>query len=574
VPLLGRAVPILADATVDPAKGTGAVMCCTFGDSADVQWWREHRLPLIALLGRDGRLGEAGGPYAGLRLAEARARILADLEAGGHMVDSRPATQSVRVHERCGTPLEILETRQWFVRVLDAKEALLEAGRKIAWHPAHMRVRYEHWVQNLAWDWCISRQRFYGVPFPAWHCAACGATVLADEDQLPVDPLADAPPSACACGSTDLRPDEDVMDTWATSSLSPQIAGQLFAHPELYAKVFPMQLRPQAHDIIRTWSFYSIARSHLHFGQVPWETLMISGHALDPQGRKFSKSKGNAPTTPMALIDRHGADPVRYWACSAALGADQPLSEDQMRQGRRLTIKLWSVARLAAQHSEYGGGEIGEGRALPEPLPAGDRALISWLQALVAEVTARWEAYDYAGALEQTERFFWGTFCDQYLELVKGRLYDGDEAGKESARATIGLAFGTIVRLLAPVMPHICEEIHAGLFAGEGGSIHTAGWPTLDASLHDDAAEATGLALFAIAGAARRYKTGHSRSLGSPLGRLTIACDDKRLRAALQECAFDICRVTRAATLEWRETPTDDLQEASPSLWVGIEEDF
>ncbi len=571
VPLSGRAVPILADPAVDPAKGTGAVMCCTFGDATDVRWWRERRLPLIPLLARDGRLGPAGGPYAGLTLAEARARILADLAAEGRAIAEHPASQSVRVHERCGTPLEILETRQWFVRLLDAKEALLEAGRKIAWHPAHMRVRYEHWVQNLAWDWCISRQRFYGVPFPAWHCASCGGAVLADEAQLPVDPLAAAPPRACGCGSTDLRPDEDVMDTWATSSLSPQIAGQMFARPELYARIFPMQLRPQAHDIIRTWSFYTIARSHLHFGQIPWEALMISGHALDPRGHKFSKSKGSAATTPMALIERHGADALRYWACSAALGSDQPVSEDQMRQGRRLATKLWSVARLAARHQENDGCFFGEGRARPETLPVGDRALLSWLQSLVAEVTARWEAYDYAGALEQTERFFWGTFCDQYLELVKARLYDGDEPGKHSARATVGLAFETVLRLLAPVLPHICEEIYAGLFARAGELIHTSAWPTADGSLRDHEAERAGAALFVIAGAARRHKTAHSRSLGSPLGRLTVACDDQRLRAALREFAFDIEGVTRAGAIEWREAPGGDLQEASPSLWVGID---
>lgn len=569
VPLIGRAVPILADPAVDPARGTGAVMCCTFGDTADVQWWRDHQLPLIPLLGPDGRLGAEGGPYAGLPLAEARARILADLgDRLGAPLPATPATQSVRVHERCGTPLEILETQQWFIRLLDAKEALLDAGRTIAWRPAHMRVRYEHWVQNLAWDWCISRQRFYGVPFPAWHCRSCGATVLADEADLPVDPLAAAPPRACACGSTDLRPDADVMDTWATSSLSPQIAGQMLADPGLYAQVFPMQLRPQAHDIIRTWCFYTIARSYLHFGQIPWETIMISGHALDPHGHKFSKSKGNAPTTPLALVERHGADALRYWSCGAALGADQPLSEEQMRQGRRLITKLWSVARLAEMQNAK--CEMQNAPVLHFAFCIGDRALLSWLQALVADVTARWEAYDYAGALEQTERFFWATFCDNYLELVKGRLYDGDPAGKESARAALGLAFLTIVKLLAPVLPHICEEIYARLFATGGESIHRSGWPAADESLRDPQAERAGLALFAIAAAVRRHKTAQSRSLGSALAGLTIACDDERLAAALRESACDIRGVTRAAAIRWQDAPAGELQEAAPSLWVGI----
>jgi valyl-tRNA synthetase len=356
VPLFGRRVPILTDTAVDPQKGTGAVMCCTFGDTTDVMWWREHRLPLIPLVTRQGRLGADGGPYAGLKLAAAKAQIVADLRdaksdhGGSLLLGERAADQTVRIHERCKTPLEILETRQWFIRVLDAKEALLEAGRKIDWHPQYMQARYEHWVENLAWDWCISRQRFYGVPFPLWHCDSCGAIILADEAHLPVDPTADAPPRACACGNTALRPEEDVMDTWATSSVSPQIAALRWAEATgsapgdagagasplgdpMYRRLFPMQLRPQAHDIIRTWAFYPIVKSHYHFGTIPWDTVMISGHGLDSSGRKLSKSAGNAASGPEALIERYGADAVRYWACGGALGVDQSTSEDEMKQG-------------------------------------------------------------------------------------------------------------------------------------------------------------------------------------------------------------------------------------------------
>jgi valyl-tRNA synthetase len=354
------------------------------------------------------------------------------------------------------------------------------------------------------------------------------------------------------------------MDTWATSALSPQIAGQIFARPELYARVFPMQLRPQAHDIIRTWSFYTIAKSLLHFGQIPWEALMISGHALDPQGRKLSKSKGNAAVTPMALVERHGADALRYWACRAGLGADQPLSEEQMRQGRRLVTKLWSVARLIAmQH--------GASDKLGVAWCISDLSLRSWLQLLVEEVTARWKRYDYAGALEQTERFFWGTFCDQYLELVKGRLYDGEADERESARATLGLAFSTLLKLLAPVLPHICEEIYQGLFAAAGESIHTTAWPAVDDAPRDGAAEAAGLALFAIAGAARRHKTERHRSLGAPLERLTIACADPGRRAALQAAELDLRGVTRAAELAWADEPGAGMAEIAQGLWVGLE---
>ncbi|NJO84428.1 MAG: valine--tRNA ligase [Blastochloris sp.] len=360
-PLFGKRVPILADATVDPQKGTGAVMCCTFGDAADVAWWRTHKLPLIPLLTRQGTLSEHGGAYAGLTLQQARERIVADLSAAEAITERRETAQTVRAHERCGTPLEILETSQWFVRVLNAKEALLEAGRKIAWHPAYMRTRYEHWVENLSWDWCISRQRVFGVPFPVWHCAQCGEVILADEAQLPIDPMTTAPPRACACGNVALQADEDVMDTWATSSVSPLIAAlrwneingdtRPLAEQLATLSLSPMQLRPQAHDIIRTWAFYTIVKSHYHFGRIPWETIMISGHGLDPSGRKIDKSKGNAPVTPGGLIDRYGADAVRYWACGGRTGADQAISEEEMKQGARLVTKLWNAARFAASQN-------------------------------------------------------------------------------------------------------------------------------------------------------------------------------------------------------------------------------
>lgn len=575
VPLFGRRIPILADAAVDPAKGTGAVMCCTFGDATDVQWWREHSLPLIPLITRQGRLSEAGGPYAGLSLAEAKTRILDDLRAAGLLLGQRRAEQTIRIHERCGTPLEILETRQWFVRILDAKEELLELGRQLQWRPAHMRVRYESWVSGLAYDWCISRQRYFGVPFPAWHCASCGATILANEDQLPVDPLSDAPPRACDCGSSDLRPDEDVMDTWATSSMSPQIAGRMLEDPALYERLFPMQLRPQAHDIIRTWTFYTIVKSYFHFGQLPWETVMLSGHALDPSGRKLSKSKGNAAVIPLKLIERHGADAVRYWACRATLGADQPLSEDSMRQGRRLATKLWNAARFCAarmQHAENERNSTAPDRTLDSALcTPTDRWLLSALQRVIADATERWRAYDYAGGLELTERFFWGSFCDQYLELVKGRLYDGEGAERASAQATIAITFEAILKLLAPVLPHITEELYGRLFPGRG-SLHTASWPTPEPALQDEAAEAAGAAMLAIVGAVRRHKTARGRSLGAPLAGLTIACADPELRASLELAAIDLRSVSRAGRLEWADAPGAGAEELMAGLWLTIAE--
>ncbi len=597
VPLIGRRVPILADERADPEKGTGAVMCCTFGDTADVAWWRDHSLPLIPLVTRRGQLSEAGGPYAGLTLRAARERIVQDLRAQGALKAERETQQTVRIHERCKTPLEILETSQWFVRILDAKEELLEAGRRITWRPAHMQARYEHWVRNLSWDWCISRQRFYGVPFPLWHCERCGEVVLADESQLPVDPTADAPPRRCACGSADLRPEEDVMDTWATSSLTPQIAAlrysaigdgaasemgagreaadgaSLFRDP-LFERLFPMQLRPQAHDIIRTWAFYTIAKSYFHFGRIPWETIMISGHGLDPSGHSIHKSLGNSPVAPAALIGRHGADAVRYWACGGSVGADQQVNEETMRQGSRLITKLWNASRfIGSQLGEEGGRALLSGHAaqLREGLHWSDRALLSWLQRLIIRATESFRAYEYAAARDAAERFFWGTLCDNYLELIKGRLYDGAPEERLAAARTAAQALLATLKLLAPIMPHVTEEIYQRLFAAAEGarSIHLSAWPQPDEGLIDPEAERAGEALIAIAAAARRFKTAHQRGLGTALARLTIAAEDGGLRSMLAASEADLRSVTRAQEIVFADAP--GAEEIAPGLWVTVE---
>lgn len=566
-PLFERSVPILADATVDPAKGSGAVMCCTFGDAADVAWWRTHQLPLIALVTREGRLSEAGGAYAGLTLSEARKCLVDDLRAAGLLLAERTTEQTVRVHERCGTPLEILETSQWFVRLLDAKERLIEAGRQITWHPEHMRVRYEHWVSNLGWDWCISRQRFYGVPFPLWHCPQCGAVVLADESQLPVDPSVDAPPRACACGNRDLLPELDVMDTWATSSVSPQIAGQMFERPELYKRLVPMQLRPQAHDIIRTWAFYTIAKSLFHFGHIPWESIAISGHTLAPSGDKISKSKGNAKLTPAALHAEYGADALRYWACSGALGADQQVNVETMRQGKRLLSKLWSASRFIETHLPT------ELIALQQvPLLLADRALLSWLQRLIERATTSFKQYDYVTAKDTTERFFWQTLCDNYLEWVKMRLYDGSDNERKAAQATLAYTLPVVLKLFAPILPHITEELFQQLCAphsGEG-SIHVSAWPEVEQALIDPEAERGGEALLALTASVRRFKSARRLSLSSELAAIRIAANDAALRELLFDAQTDLRSVTRAQEVEVTTQSEPDAEQVAPGLWLQI----
>ena len=553
-PLFGRRVPILADPLVDPAKGSGAVMCCTFGDTTDVTWWRTHNLPLIPLIGRDGRLTEHAAAYAGMTLAEAKRRIIADLREAGALIGEQPLRQSVRAHERCGTPLEILETRQWFIRVLDLKAELLAAGRAITWQPDYMRTRYEHWVENLGWDWCISRQRFYGVPFPLWHCAGCGAVILADEAQLPVDPLTTAPPRGCDCGG-ELLPERDVLDTWATSSLSPQIAGQMLDNPAQFGRIFPFALRPQAHDIIRTWAFATIVKAHLHHASIPWKTVLISGFGLDPRGNKLSKSKGNAAHSPDALLDSSSADAVRYWACGGRAGADQVLDEDTIKRGTKLVTKLWNAARLIERAGNRGEGTEQLLQSLapsPQPLAPLDRAMLSWLQRLVQRATAQMEAYEYAAAMEATERFFWATLCDNYLELGKGRMYDGAAEKQDGLRTALHDILHTLLRLFAPFLPFVTEEIWSHLYTEGGDSIHQAAWPSANDALLDEAAEQAGAAIFEILAQVRRYKSDHKLSLGAPLAHLTVFAPPA-LHTALAASTADLRSATRAVELRLAE---------------------
>jgi valyl-tRNA synthetase len=545
VPLFGQDVPVLEDPGADPDKGTGAVMCCTFGDTADVEWWYTHDLPLKVAIGRDGRLTEGARDFAGLPVSEGRRRIAQALEERGLLLGRRPIVQSVRIHERCDTPVEYIVTQQWFVRLLDRKEELLEAGEKVTWHPAHMKARYRAWVENLHWDWCISRQRAFGVPFPVWYCDACGEVVVADEAQLPVDPADREPERACSCGSTSFTPEQDVMDTWATSSLTPQIVGQWLADESLYQRVFPMSLRPQAHEIIRTWAFYTIVKSQFHFDAVPWKEAAISGWGLAPEGMgKISKSRGGGPMTPMEMIERYSADAVRYWAASTGLGKDSIISEEKIQAGAKLVTKLWNVARFS-QRFVAGYRPPSE----TPPLALSDRWILSRTQRLIRQVTEFFRNYDFAAAKSETEGFFWKVLADNYLEMCKLRLYEEESEG---ARYTLHAVLLTILQLFAPFLPHVTEEVTQQLFAAAEGtdSIHKAGWPLADETLLDAAAEAAGDAVVDVATAVRRYKTENQLFMGAELERLCVATQEPRLGQALCEAGADIRSVTRAKQVE------------------------
>lgn len=544
VPLFGQEVPLLADPAADPRKGTGAVMCCTFGDTTDVQWWRTHNLPLVEPMGRDGRLTGAAGEFAGLAVPEARSRIVEALQARGQLLDRKSTSQSVRVHERCDTPVEYIVVQQWFVRALDFKAELLDAGERIAWHPPHMKARYREWVENLAWDWCISRQRYFGVTFPVWYCDDCGEIRLADESQLPVDPAEQRPLTPCACGSTSFTPEEDVMDTWATSSLTPQIAGAWVDDAGLYRKVFPFSLRPQGHEIIRTWTFYTILKSHYHFGALPWKEVAISGWGLAPEGTgKISKSRGGGPVAPQVMIDKYSADAVRYWAASSGFGRDAVISEEKIQAGARLVTKLWNVARFA--------GRFIAGYRPPEHTPAlspADRWILSKTQRLIRQATQLLREYDYASAKNVAEDFFWRDLADNYLEMCKQRLYDEQSTTYEGARYALYHVLLSMLKLFAPFLPHVTEEIYQGLFRAANGreSIHISRWPEADGALLDAEAERGGEMLVEVATAVRRYKSERNLSPGVALSRLHLAAHNAALAAWLKEAEADLISITRA----------------------------
>lgn len=540
IPLTGAVVPILPDESVIFDKGTGLVMCCTFGDKTDVEWYKRLKLPYKQTIGHDGKFIAGTGVLEGLSVHEGRKAIVTTLQDLRVIKNEHAITHAVNVHERCKKPVEYLIITQWFVRILPYKETLLNLGEQIEWHPSFMKARYRNWVENITWDWCISRQRFFGIPFPVWHCTLCNHMLFARQEELPLDPREVAPPhSVCPeCKKGELKPDTDVMDTWNTSSLTPYIAMALlnpdasFFSEKNRTPFEPMSMRPQAHDIIRTWAFYTIAKTWMHHNVIPWKQIVISGHVLSSQKEKLSKSKGNTATDPNTLISQYSADAIRYWTASGTLGHDVSFSDAQIRIGQKLVNKLWNAFKFIEIHAQN--FEL-EHRNVPMELGI----VNEWILDTTSHCFDRYQHYldrhEFGLALGEVERFFWHDFCDQYLELIKHQMFNNNNVYSlqevESTRWTLCHVGLRILQLYAPYVPYITDTIYQQTYARnhKESSIHLLLFSHTQIPFHFKTQHSTMQMIMKIVSHVRKLKTQNQLALSTPLSMLQIITDEEQL---------------------------------------------
>jgi valyl-tRNA synthetase len=515
VPTTEHHVPIKTSPKVDMEFGTGLMMVCTWGDTEDIEKWREDKLDTRCIMNEKGIVNELGGKYAGTHIAKLRQIILEDLDKAGKLKAQKAITHTVQVSERSGTPVEFIQTKQWFIKLLDHKQELLDKGEELNWYPPRMYQIYKDWVTSLKWDWCISRQRYYGVPVPVWYHKETGEIILPDESELPVDPTEYTPKGY---DPKDLIADTDVMDTWMTSSVSPVIGAQLAEDFPLDdptdSRLYPSSLRPQAFEIIRTWLFYTITKSLFHHGQLPFSDAMISGHGLDETGRKISKRLGNY-VEPSKIIAEFGADALRYWATGASLGESLRYSPDEVKKGKKTVTKLFNAAKFVQMHVD---GVNFDKKPQLEPV---DIWALSKLDQTIEHVSNGFEGYEYSKAKLELDNLFWNTFTDNYLEFIKYRLYGDDEVSKYAARHTLYRLFEAIVKMYAPIMPFITEEIYQVLYRDETTttSIHKSHWPDPDYTFGIDTAKAEKEfeEVLKVVEAVRGYKSQNGISLGKEI---------------------------------------------------------
>ena len=576
VPLFGNEVPVLMDELVDPAKGTGLVMCCTFGDKNDIAWYKKHNLPYRQSVGFDGIWQESTGILAGLKAHTAREKVVEELKAQGLLVNQRAITHSVNVHERCKREIEYVVLTQWFLNILEHKQEFLAQIEKVQWHPEFMKSRCKDWIQNLGWDWCLSRQRFYGIPFPVWHCADCKQVILAQTEQLPVDPQETEYGKTCPhCKSTNIAPDTDVMDTWNTSSLTPYICMALytgkdpFEHPD--TSFLPMAMRPQAHDIIRTWAFYTIIKSLFHSKTLPWNDIVISGHVLSTDRNKISKSQGNTPVDPDHLLKVYPADVIRFWTASGTLGQDVSFSETQLQIGQKLLTKLWNAFRFIQEHTAH------QKYTLEQPASLG--MMNEWLLDSATKTFQTYchylNQYEYSLALNAVQELFWNDFCDNYLEIVKDQLFNPEKYNPALVTATrwtlssIGLR---LLQMFAPYIPFITETMYQELYKKDvqAKSLHITTFSEVQTKLLFETSAKTAKTILSIVSTVRKLKTTQQLSLKTPLAALTIYGVDKELLHLLAPQEALIKGVTHAQTIVYETaTLSSDRLDLHNEAWSG-----
>ncbi len=578
-PLFGVEVPVIAHHLADPEKGTGIAMVCTFGDLTDVIWWREFQLPTRPVIGFDGRIlkdtpswissnagVQAYQQLAGKTAHSAKEEIATMLIASGDLKgDIKAITHPVKFFEKGDKPLEIVTTRQWYIKNGGRDEVLrkelLARGKELRWHPSHMEVRFQNWVEGLNGDWLISRQRFFGVPIPLWYPIDADGTIQFDspivpsEEQLPIDPQSHVPDGYTESDRGQVNGfvgDGDVMDTWATSSLTPHIAGGWETDDDLWNRVWPFDMRPQAHEIIRTWLFSSVVRAHLEHNSLPWSDAAISGWILDPDRKKMSKSKGNV-VTPIDLLDEHGSDAVRYWAASGRPGTDTAFDVGQMKIGRRLAIKILNASKFALSLGAHSDA------SLDDVTVALDQSMLAELNSVIGDTTRAFQQFNYTKALEVTEKFFW-VFCDDYLELVKDRVYGSvGESEKKSAQVALGIAIENFLKLFAPFMPFVTEEVWTWW---KEGSVHLAQWPQ---SLAVNANREVLHSVSEILTLVRKIKSDAQVSMKTEISTLTIA-GPKTLTDRAQLAVVDLQTAARATDVVWLER---EVLEVTGSLVVA-----
>jgi valyl-tRNA synthetase len=574
VPIFNTTVPILADEAVAVDKGTGLVMCCTFGDKTDIAWFKKFNLPFKQSVGLDGRWTEQTGILVGLKVHDARAKILEALKEQGLLRNQRPITHSVNVHERCKKEIEFALLSQWFINILDHKQQFLNLADQINWYPAFMKPRYVDWVTNLSWDWCISRQRFFGIPFPAWHCKGCSKVLLPELDQLPIDPQ-ETPYSGkkCPhCSSSDIVPDTDVMDTWNTSSLTPYLCQALYyplstSQFEPTTSFLPMSIRPQAHDIIRTWAFDTIVKTWMHQEQIPWKDIVISGHVLSGTKEKLSKSKDNASLSPERLLETYSADVIRYWTASGSLGHDTPFSDNQLKIGQRLVTKIWNAFRFIHEHTQQV-----DLKQEPKNLGVINEWLLHSMSTCFGSYHRYFETNEFGLALDTVEKFFWHSFCDNYLELVKDQLFNPalyDEQQVAATRWTLNVIGLRLLQLYAPYLPHVTETLYSSMYQKNYGvaSIHQTKFSALQkVYAFPDSADSMHLVI-AVTNEVRKLKTQQQLSLKVELHTLIIHASDAQALALLKKQEQLIKGVSHAHAITYQTMAAESALTKRDEQW-------